>query len=104
MTRRRRGFLLIETLAALVAAAVFLTAAVSIFSSCAGLLSRSRSAVVAETAKAEAIAELLSGETPEGVLSSETVYAEGVGLRRVTLTGTDGKGGNVIVVPQTNLR
>lgn len=100
---KRRGFLLIETLAALFAASVFLAAALSMFSACAGLLSRSSARLSTEIAASSAISEILSGEEPENVLSSETVYAAGgSALRRVTLNASDGEGNYTVVLPERN--
>ena len=102
---KRRGFLLIETLAALFAASVFLAAALSMFSACAGLLSRSRARLSAEIAASAAISEILSGEESENALSSETVYAAGgLALRRVTLKTSDGEGNYTVVLPERNFR
>lgn len=101
---RRRGFLLVETLAALFAASVFLAAALSMFSACAGLLSRSRERLAAELAVSAAISAILSGEEPEGVVSSETVYGGGLTFRRVTLENPNGEGASVVVLPERNFR
>ena len=94
---RRRGFLLVETLAALVAASIFLAAALSMFSACAGLLSRSR-------APSAAISAILSGEEPDNVISSETVYGGGLTFRRVTMRNPHGEGTSVVVLPERNFR
>ena len=101
---RRRGFLLVETLAALVAASIFLAAALSMFSACAGLLSRSRARLASELAASAAIYAILSGEEPEGVISSETVYGGGLTFRRVTLKNPHSEGTSVVVLPERNFR
>ena len=102
---KRRGFLLVETLAALVAASIFLAAALSMFSACAGLLSRSRARLASELAASAAISAILSGEEPEGVVSSETVYGGGLlTFRRVTLKNPHGEGTSVVVLPERNFR
>lgn len=102
---RRRGFLLIETLIALFAASVFLASALSTFSACAGLLSRSRGQLESELAASAAIAAIFSGEDAENPVSSETVYAGGgLALRRVTLESRRGEGDCVIVLPERNFR
>lgn len=102
---RRRGFLLAETLIALFAASVFLAAALSMFSACAGLLSRSRGQLDSALAASSAISEILSGEEAENAASSETVYAgSGLTLRRVTLESRSGGGDLVIVLPERNFR
>ena len=101
---RRRGFLLVETLAALFAASIFLAAALSMFSACAGLLSRSRAQLAAELAASAAISAILSGEEPDGVVSSETVYGGGLTFRRVTLENPHSEGASVVVLPERNFR
>lgn len=95
---KRSGFLLVETLAALAAAAIFLAASLALFYACAGLLARSRAALADEQAASSAIAALLSGESAENVLSSETLYAGGLTLRRVTLQSSEG-GVVTVVLP-----
>ncbi len=99
---RRRGFLLIETLAALFAASVFLSGAMSLFCACAGLVARSHSALSAESAKAGAVAAILSGEQCENAESCESIYADGIALRRITLKDSGLGRKSVIVLPDTN--
>lgn len=102
---RRRGFLLAETLVALLAASIFLAAALSMFSACSGLLSRSRGQLDSALAASAAISAILSGEEAEHAASSETVYAgSGLALRRVTLENRSGGVDCVIVLPERNFR
>ena len=74
------------------------------FSACAGLLSRSRVRLASELAASAAISAILSGEEPEGVVSSETVYGGGLTFRRVTLKNPLGEGTSVVVLPERNFR
>lgn len=95
---KERGFLLVEALAAIVAASVFLGAGLSLFYVCSGLLARSRASLGTEIAASSAIASIMSGESAEGVISSETIYAGGLTLRRVTLQSHD-EGTVTVVLP-----
>ena len=98
---KRRGFLLVETLAALIAASIFLSAALLLFSACSRLLARSREALSAELVASSAIAAISSGEGADNVVSTETLYAGGMTLRRVTLQSPDG--GTIDVVMPARL-
>lgn len=102
---RRRGFLLIETLIALLAASVFLAAALSMFSACAGLLSSARGQLDSAMTASAAISAILSGEDAENAAAGETVYAgSGLAMRRVTLKNRRGGEDVVIVLPERNFR